>query len=146
MIKIRPKSYTNHTMYPRSRQRRAAQWKLFNDITLVITQLLTIVLPLFFQVLHHFYVKEPYHTSILTGHGWVTELLEGHPNHICTELGVSKEVFLALISELQDQGYTNSKYVTLEEQLAIFLYASVTGLTVCHIGERFQRSNETISK
>ena len=37
-------------MDPRSRQCRAAQRKLFNDITLVITQLLTIVLPLFFQV------------------------------------------------------------------------------------------------
>jgi hypothetical protein len=34
----------------------------------------------------------------------------------------------------------------LEEQLAIFLYACVTGLSVRHLGERFQRSNDTISK
>jgi hypothetical protein len=34
----------------------------------------------------------------------------------------------------------------LEEQLAIFLYACVTGLSVRHLGEHFQRSNDTISK
>jgi len=38
------------------------------------------------------------------------------------------------------------RHVPLEEQLAIFLYASVTGLSIRHLGERFQRSNETISK
>jgi hypothetical protein len=43
-------------------------------------------------------------------------------------------------------GHSSSRFVSLEEQLAIFLYACVTGLTVRHIGERFQRSNETISK
>ena len=57
-----------------------------------------------------------------------------------------KHVFLALVSELWDLGHTDSKYVLLEEQVAISLYACVTGLTVCHLGEQFQRSNETISK
>jgi hypothetical protein len=32
--------------------------------------------------------KTPYHTSILTGEGWVLELLNGHPKQIHTELGV----------------------------------------------------------
>jgi hypothetical protein len=88
----------------------------------------------------------PYHTSILTGAGWVSELLNGHPERIRTELGVHRPVFDILVCELQNEGYTHSKYVTIEEQLSIFLYACVTGLTVRHIGERFQRSNETISK
>jgi hypothetical protein len=61
-------------------------------------------------------------------------------------LGVSKHVFHQLIHELQSMGHTRSRYVSLEEQLAIFLYTSVTGLTVRHVGERFQRSNSTISK
>ena len=91
-------------------------------------------------------VRLPYHTSILTGEGWVMELLAGHPRRIRTELGVSHEVFIELIDELRRMGHTDSKFVSLEEQLAIFLYASVTGLTVRHLGERFQRSNETIAK
>ncbi|KAH7917968.1 hypothetical protein BV22DRAFT_976376, partial [Leucogyrophana mollusca] len=44
-------------------------------------------------------------------------------------------------------GYTDSRNgVTLEEQLAIFLYACVTGLSSRHLGERFQRSPDTITK
>jgi hypothetical protein len=91
------------------------------------------------------FIREPYHTSILTGEGWVMELLSGHLNHICWELGVSHDVFAALILELQNMGHDNSKYVSLEEQLSIFLYMCVTGVTIRHTGERFQRSNETIS-
>jgi hypothetical protein len=34
----------------------------------------------------------------------------------------------------------------LEGQLAIFLYTSITGLSVHHVGERFQHSNDTITK
>lgn len=88
---------------------------------------------------------EPYHTSILTGQGWVEELLSGHPERIRCELGVQRHTFLALIAVLRELGYGSSKHVSLEEQLAIFLYMSVTGLTIRHAGERFQRSNETIS-
>ena len=91
--------------------------------------------------------REPYHTSILTGEGWVMELLAGHPEHIHCELGMHHSVFEALILDLQEMGYDNSRCgVSLEEQVAIFLYASVTGLTVRHLGECFQRSNETISQ
>ena len=91
-------------------------------------------------------MKEPYHTSILSGYAWVQELLNGHPERIRTELGVHKEVFYALLEELQLMGHGDTKYVTLEEQLAIFLYMCVTGLTIRHVGERFQRANGTISK
>ena len=82
---------------------------------------------------------------MLTGQMWVLELLAGHPECIHTELGVHTHVFYALIDELRELGYSDSKFVTLEEQLAIFLYCSVTGLTVRHLGEQFQRSNETIT-
>ncbi|KIK52103.1 hypothetical protein GYMLUDRAFT_180466, partial [Collybiopsis luxurians FD-317 M1] len=63
-------------------------------------------------------------------------------------LGVQLPVFVNLIITLWGMGYGDSKHVKLEEQLAIFLYGSesVTGLSVCHLGEHFQRSNETISK
>ena len=67
-----------------------------------------------------------YHTSVLSGYGWVMELLNGHPEHIRSELGVHKHVFLKLIEELRLMGYSNERDVTLEEKLAIFLYACVT--------------------
>ena len=39
----------------------------------------------------------------------------------------------------------NKPEFTVEEQLAIFLYTSVTGLSLRHVSERFQRANETTS-
>ncbi|KAF9235700.1 hypothetical protein BU15DRAFT_23857, partial [Melanogaster broomeanus] len=80
----------------------------------------------------------PYHTSILSGQQWVLELLHGHPKRICCELGMHRKVFLQLISELRELGHADSRFVSLEEQLAIFLYMSVTGLTIRHVGEHFQ--------
>jgi hypothetical protein len=37
--------------------------------------------------------KIPYHTSALTGKGWVLELMTGHPDRIWHNLGVNLEVF-----------------------------------------------------
>ena len=62
------------------------------------------------------------------------ELLNGNAKHIQSELGVNKHVFLKLIEELRLMGYSDGRNVTLEEKLAIFLYACVTGLTVRHLG------------
>ena len=87
----------------------------------------------------------PYHTLILTGEAWVSELLQGHPKQIHCKLGVHLHVFQALLSELHSMGHKNSWFIKLEEQLTIFLYCCVTGLTIWHVGERFQKSNETIS-
>lgn len=98
------------------------------------------------RLIHRYHMKEPYHTSILSGYAWLQELLHGHPERIRTELGVHKDVFLALVEKLRSMGHGDTRYVKLEEQLAIFLYTSVTGLSVRHVGERFQRANGTISK
>jgi hypothetical protein len=92
------------------------------------------------------YDKIPYHTSALSGEAWVCELLNGHPKRIRCELGVQKHVFNALIEELSTMGLVPSRNVTSEEKLSIFLYKCVTGLSVAHVGERFQRSNDTISR
>jgi len=74
------------------------------------------------------------------------ELLAGHPKRIASQLGVQHNIFHALVNTMRDMGLTNSRHVSLEEQLAIFLYVSVTGLSVQHLGEHFQRSNGTISR
>jgi len=92
------------------------------------------------------YDKTSYHTSALTGAGWVHELLNGHPERIRNELGVHKHVFLGLVTALEQHGVTSSRHVYIEEQLAIFLYTCVTGLSLRHVSERFQRANETTSK
>jgi hypothetical protein len=92
------------------------------------------------------YDKTPYHTSALSGEAWVLELINGHPERICCELGVHKHIFEALIAYLENIGHTHSRYVTLEEQLAIFLYKCVTRLSIRHVGEQFQHSNDTISQ
>lgn len=100
----------------------------------------------FLGAIKQYYVKEPVNTSILTGHGWVQELLKGHRNRIHSELGVRKHVFLSLVDELRAMGYTDSRHVTLEEQLAIFLWTCRTGVSIRHVGERFQHALPTISK
>ena len=98
------------------------------------------------ELLQRYFIKEPYHMSVLTGEGWVMELLAGHPERIHCELGMHRHVFLELRTRLHSIGYGNSRHVSLEEQLAIFLYTCVTGLSVQHVGEWFQRSNSTISQ
>ncbi|KAF8575488.1 hypothetical protein K439DRAFT_1284232, partial [Ramaria rubella] len=50
------------------------------------------------------------------------DLLAGHPKQVWFELGVHKDVFLKLLECLQKVGLRSSQYVTLHEQLAIFLY------------------------
>jgi hypothetical protein len=93
------------------------------------------------------YWAQPYHTSALSGRGWVNGLINGHPDRIHTELGMHLHVFLSFVSHLRLVGLEDSRFgVTVEEQGAIFLYACVTGLSIRHIGERFQRSNETVSR
>ncbi|KIJ59138.1 hypothetical protein HYDPIDRAFT_79478, partial [Hydnomerulius pinastri MD-312] len=88
---------------------------------------------------------EPYHTLALSEEAWVIDLLVGHPEHIWCELGMHGHVLAELVSQLQQLSHSNFKFVSLEEQLTIFLYTSITGLTIRHVGERFQHSNKTIS-
>ncbi len=38
----------------------------------------------------------PYHTSVLSGEGWVQELITGHPQRMRTELGVHQSTFIVL--------------------------------------------------
>ena len=104
--------------------------QLHRTILLAVTYQISLLLPTLMRLIARYHMKEPYHTSILSGYAWVQELLHGHPERIRTELGVHKEVFHALITELQSMGHGDSKYVTIEEQLAIFLYTSVTGLSI----------------
>ena len=90
-------------------------------------------------------IRLAYHASLLTGAGWVMELLAGHPMGIHTELGVTCETFIALI-EASWHGSHQLPICFSRRTADYFLYASVTELTVQHLDERFQRFNDTISK
>lgn len=126
--------------------RRAVYRRSVQHIWQVTATFVAVIITLSTTLLLSSQTPEPYHTSILSGQGWADELIEGHPDRTRCELGVWKEGFLQLINTHCAMGFNNSKYVQLEEQLVIFHYMSVTGLTIWHTGERFQRSNETILK
>ncbi|KAI6154646.1 hypothetical protein BKA82DRAFT_52540, partial [Pisolithus tinctorius] len=70
----------------------------------------------------------PYHTSILTGEGWMLELLNSHPDKIWTCLGISHGLFDHLMQVLTHYGFgkpvlhTSHNGTSVEEQLGVFLY------------------------
>ncbi|SRR5260221_798875 len=91
--------------------------------------------------------KVPQHTSILSGQGWVDELCEGHPGRFKNEMGMSKRVFNNLLELLKKGGgLKDTRYVSAEEQLGIFLHFAHRALPNRGLQERFQRSGDTISK
>ena len=57
---------------------------------MMLTSLLVIAITVIFSP-EKAIIRLAYHTSLLTGAGWVMELLAGHPMYIHTELGVSCE-------------------------------------------------------
>jgi hypothetical protein len=146
LIVLSATSMDPETLAQRARRRRETNRLTLSAVLLILTNLITVTVPMLIEMLQPYYLKQPYHTSVLSGYGWLMELLNGHPERIRTELGVHKHIFLELVDELRLMGYSDERDVTLEEKLAIFLYACVTGLTVRHLGERFQRANGTITK
>ena len=120
--------------------------EIIQDILKLIQVLLTSLLDLILSTTPICRDPQKYHTSILSGYPWVLELISGHPDRIYCELALRKEEFILLMAEFHSLGHRDTRRVTLEEQVAIFLYMCVTGLTVRHVAERFQRSNDTISR
>src|ERR1700733_3828137 len=94
----------------RQAAQRLAMRRLYQYITIFISILLTALTGILQDESAR--MREPYHTSALTGEAWVMELLAGHPNRIRCELGVSREVFVELVHELRQLGHGNSKYVS----------------------------------
>jgi hypothetical protein len=91
--------------------------------------------------------KVPQHMFILTGQDWINELIAGHDGRFYNELGMHKHVFWALLAILRrETGLGDTRHVSAEEQLAIFLHYAHRGLSNRALQERFQRSGDTISK
>jgi transposase len=91
--------------------------------------------------------KTAQHTSKLSGRQWVQELLSGHEDRIHNALGMHKGVFIQLVATLgRDAAVHDTRYVSAEEQIAIFLHYTRRGLSNRALQERFQRSADTVSK
>jgi hypothetical protein len=74
----------------------------------------------------------PRHTSVLMGHGWLSKLLNGHPDRFRSQLGMRQHVFLRLLGELQSfSGLVHTKFVSAKEKLAIFLHFVCSGCGAC---------------
>ncbi|KAJ7736089.1 hypothetical protein B0H16DRAFT_1574352 [Mycena metata] len=87
------------------------------------------------------------HTTLRSslGNNGSKSLCAGIPNESIMSLGAPARLFHA-IARVAVLRYSDSKHVSLEEQLAIFLYICQTGLGCRHVAEHFQHSNETITK
>ena len=93
--------------------------------------------------------KQPQHTSMLSGHMFMQELL--HPNaHQGTFydlMGMYPDTFWKLVVELQRYGgLRTTRGVTSVEKLGMFMYQLRTGSTMNVVKHRFQHSSSTVSR
>ena len=92
--------------------------------------------------------KKPYNTSKLSGQDYLDEILESRNPHVFREqLGLNRHVFSRLVQALKTTGrIRQTKAMTPQEQVAIFIYMVVTNTSTRKVGYRFQRSTETVSR
>ncbi|XP_059626465.1 uncharacterized protein LOC132269327 [Cornus florida] len=89
--------------------------------------------------------KQRCRDSMLQGEDYIFEVLNGHEERFYENFRMYPNTFRALCRELKLLGLKDSKFLMVEEQVAIFL------LTVSHnernrvVAERFQHSTSTIS-
>ena len=80
------------------------QQRLVMLLSIVLTQIINSLTTLFDKP-----PCIPHHTSILTGKAWIIELMNGHPDRIKINLGVSLDTFSALVQVLEQNGITESQ-------------------------------------
>ena len=112
------------------------------DIILLATSLSAVAAAQYFTMN---FVKNPQHTSVLSGRAWMEELLTGHPKRMRDNMGISQAGFQYLEQLLiQNGGLKSARYIDSTERLGIFLYAMTSDLSMRKLAERFQRSTQTI--
>ena len=91
--------------------------------------------------------KTPCRTSTLSGQQWVKELLEGSPTRFLQQCRMTIPVFNKLCSQCRNENLLkNTKNVTVEEQVIIFLHIVSQNQSNRAAQERFQHSGETIHR
>jgi len=111
--------------------------------SITVQSISSIILPSLFD-----YQPIPIRTSALTGREYVDEVLNCKNPRRCQEvLRMKLEVFHFLCSELKSKGrLTPSRHITVEEQIAMFLYTVARAASNRDVQERFQHSGETVSR
>ncbi|XBH68585.1 hypothetical protein VPH35_096699 [Triticum aestivum] len=87
------------------------------------------------------------HTSILTGDRYVREVLEGHELRCKRDFRMERYIFRNLVQCLRERCHLrDTNFVSVEEQVGIFLYAVSKNATNRTLQGQFQHSGETISR
>ncbi|KAI3445219.1 hypothetical protein Pfo_001884 [Paulownia fortunei] len=117
----------------------------FKDLALVA--LVSVMVGKLISYYENHIVKEPCRDSMYRRHRFVMDVINGHHERCHQLFRMEKHLFLRLANELRQINLLNdSREVSFEEQLAIFL------MTIGHdernrmLQERFQHSGETISR
>lgn len=91
--------------------------------------------------------KRPCRTRPFTGHQLIFDILNGHPDRGYDHFRMTTTAFSALRDALFQTGLVqNTRNMTIEEQLGIFLYCVGHGVANRVLAETFQHSGETISR
>ncbi|KAL5582016.1 hypothetical protein UlMin_014458 [Ulmus minor] len=90
--------------------------------------------------------RMPMHTSIRTGHQYMLELINDHPDRLFNKIRMYRPCFEMLIQVLRQQTVLqNSRFLTLEEQVMIFIYVISQKAINRMAMEDWQHSGSTIS-
>lgn len=91
--------------------------------------------------------KKAIHNSVRNGATFIHEALTGHEALCRRRFHMEREIFEALVQRLRENNLlVDSRYVSVEEQLGIFLYAISKNASNRTLQDQFQHSGETISR
>lgn len=92
-------------------------------------------------------IRRPMHTSKLTGGCRAHEILTGRERLCKRNFRMEVDIFHALVNKLREKEYlTDTIYVSVEEQIAIFLYTVAKNATNETLQDWFQHSPDTIHR
>nr|XP_023871633.1 uncharacterized protein LOC111984237 [Quercus suber] len=87
-------------------------------------------------------------TSILSGKDYMDEVRDDNPTNCHDMFCMTLNLFYHLVDELKHHGYLKEekRRVDMQEAIAIFLYIVGHNTRMRLVGNRFQHSNETVSR
>ena len=116
---------------------------MFRKFWTMASCVMTLIMVYYYKYVY----KEPCMTSSLTGEIWIKELINGHPIRCVNALRMEPDLFVRLSKELYSKyGLRPSNRMSIFEKVGIFLYTLALGVSNRVVGERFQRSGDTISR